>query len=94
MGKIFLQIHSTASKEAESPSKRWVVGEWVLKVILVFSFGPNLWFRLWTWTKLNNKDQSYKQRPGEPSMLFPILNQPIRVTLMLHNYHNSNKSQV
>ena len=36
----------------------WVVGGgWVLKVILVLSFGPNLWFRLriWTWTKLNNK---------------------------------------
>ena len=32
-----------------------VVGGWMLKVILVFSFGPNLWFRLWiwTWTKLN-----------------------------------------
>ena len=31
-------------------------GWWVLKVILVFSFSPNLWFRLWiwTWTKLAN----------------------------------------
>ena len=31
-------------------------GGW-LKVILVFSFGPNLWsleFKFWTWTKPNN----------------------------------------
>ena len=39
-------------------------GWWVLKLISVLSFGPNLWFRLWIWTwiKLNNCDQ--KNRGG------------------------------
>ena len=27
---------------------RWFEGKFSV------SFGPNLWFRLWTWTKLNN----------------------------------------